>query len=84
MWHPLTVTGQMALTWYIGHILLGLGALVAFGVVVKNRRCEVVHEPGEGVFVAVEAGIADALEDASMEELVAAMTGALKHDEDRP
>ncbi len=29
-WKPLVATGQMALTWYMGHILIGLGGLVAF------------------------------------------------------
>jgi uncharacterized membrane protein YeiB len=32
-WQPLAATGRMALTWYFAHILLGLGALVAFGLV---------------------------------------------------
>ncbi len=31
MWQPLVATGQMALTWYFAHILLGLGLLVALG-----------------------------------------------------
>jgi uncharacterized membrane protein YeiB len=30
---PLVATGQMALTWYFAHILLGLGAVVALGLV---------------------------------------------------
>ncbi|HKI30797.1 MAG TPA: heparan-alpha-glucosaminide N-acetyltransferase domain-containing protein [Gemmataceae bacterium] len=30
---PLTATGQMALTWYFAHIFLGLGAVVALGLV---------------------------------------------------
>lgn len=29
-WRPLVATGQRALTWYVGHILIGLGGLVAF------------------------------------------------------
>lgn len=28
---PLAATGRLALTWYLAHIVLGLGALVAFG-----------------------------------------------------
>jgi len=31
-WNPLIATGQMALTWYVGHIVLGLGAVVALGL----------------------------------------------------
>jgi uncharacterized protein len=30
-WRPLAATGQMALTWYIAHIVLGLGTVVALG-----------------------------------------------------
>jgi uncharacterized membrane protein YeiB len=30
---PLAATGQMALTWYLAHIVLGLGAVVALGLV---------------------------------------------------
>jgi uncharacterized membrane protein YeiB len=30
-WQPLVATGQMALTWYFAHILLGLGAIGALG-----------------------------------------------------
>jgi uncharacterized protein len=33
LWRPLVDTGQMALTWYFGHIVLGLGAVVALGLV---------------------------------------------------
>jgi uncharacterized membrane protein YeiB len=29
-WGPLAATGQMALTWYFAHIVLGLGTVVAF------------------------------------------------------
>jgi uncharacterized membrane protein YeiB len=32
-WQPLVATGQMALTWYLAHIFLGLGAVVALGLV---------------------------------------------------
>jgi len=32
-WKPLVATGQMALTWYMAHILLGLGGLVALNQV---------------------------------------------------
>jgi uncharacterized membrane protein YeiB len=28
-WQPLAATGQMALTWYFAHIVLGLGSVVA-------------------------------------------------------
>jgi uncharacterized membrane protein YeiB len=31
-WRPLVVTGQMALTWYFGHIILGLGTVVTLGL----------------------------------------------------
>jgi uncharacterized membrane protein YeiB len=31
-WRPLSATGQMALTWYVAHIVIGLGALEALGV----------------------------------------------------
>ena len=33
VWRPLVATGQMALTWYFAHIVLGLGTLVALGLV---------------------------------------------------
>jgi uncharacterized protein len=29
LWQPLAATGQMALTWYVAHIVLGLGTVVA-------------------------------------------------------
>jgi uncharacterized membrane protein YeiB len=32
-WGPLAATGQMALTWYFAHIILGLGTVVALGLV---------------------------------------------------
>lgn len=32
-WAPLVAIGQMALTWYFAHIVVGLGTLVALGVV---------------------------------------------------
>jgi uncharacterized protein len=32
-WQPLAATGQMALTWYFAHIVLGLGTVVALGLV---------------------------------------------------
>jgi uncharacterized protein len=31
-WNPLIATGQMALTWYLVHIVLGLGTIVALGL----------------------------------------------------
>lgn len=30
-WRPLVSTGQMALTWYFAHIVVGLGSLIALG-----------------------------------------------------
>jgi uncharacterized membrane protein YeiB len=33
MWRPLVDTGQLALTWYFAHIILGLGTVVALGLV---------------------------------------------------
>jgi uncharacterized protein len=35
-WQPLAATGQMALTWYFAHIVLGLGAVVALGLVASQ------------------------------------------------
>ncbi|HVC98023.1 MAG TPA: heparan-alpha-glucosaminide N-acetyltransferase domain-containing protein [Pirellulales bacterium] len=32
LWRPLAVTGQMALTWYFAHIVLGLGSIMALGL----------------------------------------------------
>lgn len=32
-WQPFVATGQMALTWYIAHIVIGLGTLEALGLV---------------------------------------------------
>lgn len=32
-WRPLVDTGQMAFTWYFGHIILGLGTVEALGLV---------------------------------------------------
>ena len=32
-WRPLAATGQMALTWYVAHIVIGLGTLEALGMV---------------------------------------------------
>jgi uncharacterized protein len=32
VWRPLAATGQMALTWYFAHIVLGLGTVVALGL----------------------------------------------------
>ena len=36
-WRPLVATGQMALTWYFAHIVVGLGTLVGLGVVGTER-----------------------------------------------
>jgi uncharacterized protein len=35
-WYPLAATGQMALTWYFGHIVIGLGAIVALNMESKE------------------------------------------------
>jgi uncharacterized membrane protein YeiB len=32
LWQPLVATGQMALTWYFAHIVIGLGTVVALGL----------------------------------------------------
>jgi uncharacterized membrane protein YeiB len=32
-WEPLVATGQMTLTWYVAHIVIGLGTLEALGLV---------------------------------------------------
>jgi hypothetical protein len=32
LWQPLVATGQMALTWYFAHIVLGLGTVVELGL----------------------------------------------------
>jgi uncharacterized protein len=36
LWRPVAATGQMALTWYFAHIVLGLGTVVALGLVASQ------------------------------------------------
>jgi uncharacterized protein len=36
LWQPLVATGQMALTWYVAHIVLGLGTVDALGLVASQ------------------------------------------------
>ena len=36
LWWPLVATGQMALTWYVAHIVLGLGTVEALGLVASQ------------------------------------------------
>jgi uncharacterized membrane protein YeiB len=36
LWRPLAATGQMALTWYIAHIVLGLGTVMALDLVASQ------------------------------------------------
>jgi uncharacterized membrane protein YeiB len=36
LWRPLAATGQMALTWYFAHIVLGLGTVVALDLVASQ------------------------------------------------
>ncbi|MGL4424263.1 MAG: DUF418 domain-containing protein, partial [Gemmataceae bacterium] len=33
LWRPFSAMGQLALTWYFAHIIVGLGGLVALGIV---------------------------------------------------
>jgi uncharacterized membrane protein YeiB len=48
-WQPLAATGQMALTWYFAHIALGLGAVVALGLV-SSQPLLVAAGCGAGFF----------------------------------
>jgi uncharacterized membrane protein YeiB len=48
-WQPVAATGQMALTWYFAHIVLGLGAVVAFGMV-NTQPLPVAAGCGVGFF----------------------------------
>jgi uncharacterized membrane protein YeiB len=48
-WQPLAATGQMALTWYFAHIVLGLGAVVALGLV-SSQPLAVAVGCGAGFF----------------------------------
>jgi uncharacterized membrane protein YeiB len=48
-WQPLAATGQMALTWYFAHIVLGLGGVVALGLV-NSQPLPVAAGYGVGFF----------------------------------
>jgi uncharacterized protein len=48
-WQPLAATGQMALTWYFTHIVLGLGGVVALGLV-SSQPLPVAAVCGVGFF----------------------------------
>jgi uncharacterized membrane protein YeiB len=50
-WHALAATGQMALTWYFAHIVLGLGAIVALGLT-NSQTLLVAAGCGAGFFAA--------------------------------
>jgi uncharacterized protein len=49
LWRPLAATGQMALTWYFTHIVVGLGGVVALGLV-SSQRLAVATGCGVGFF----------------------------------
>jgi uncharacterized membrane protein YeiB len=49
-WQPLAATGQMALTWYFAHIVLGLGTVEALGLV-SSQPLPVAAGCGVGFFV---------------------------------
>lgn len=36
-WRPLALTGQMSLTWYFAHIVIGIGTVVALGLAVDQH-----------------------------------------------
>jgi uncharacterized membrane protein YeiB len=48
---PLAATGQMALTWYFAHVVLGLGAVVAHGLV-NSQPLPIAAGCGVGFFAA--------------------------------
>ncbi|OWK36731.1 DUF418 domain-containing protein [Fimbriiglobus ruber] len=48
-WRPLVATGQMALTWYFAHIMLGLGTVVALDLV-GSQSLPVAAGCGVGFF----------------------------------
>jgi uncharacterized membrane protein YeiB len=50
-WAPLAATGQMALTWYFAHIVLGLGAVDALGLV-NSQPLPIAAGCGVGFFAA--------------------------------
>jgi len=49
LWTPLAATGQMALTWYIGHLVIGLGALVALVALGRTGTEPLPRAAGLGV-----------------------------------
>jgi uncharacterized membrane protein YeiB len=53
-WQPLAATGQMALTWYFAHIVLGLGTIVALGLE-GSQPLPVAAGCGLGFFTAAVA-----------------------------
>jgi uncharacterized membrane protein YeiB len=53
-WWPLAATGQMALTWYLAHILLGLGTIVALDLV-NTQSLPVAAACGVGFFATAVA-----------------------------
>jgi uncharacterized membrane protein YeiB len=57
-WLPLAATGQMALTWYVAHILLGLGGFVVSGRVGTES---LPHSAGLGVLFFVIALVCSTL-----------------------
>jgi uncharacterized protein len=50
IWQPLIATGQMALTWYFAHIVLGLGTVVSLGLE-STASLEVAAATGLAFFV---------------------------------
>jgi uncharacterized membrane protein YeiB len=50
----LVATGQLAFTWYVGHIFLGLGAVIALGLT-EQRPLAVGMATGAGFFVGAAA-----------------------------
>jgi uncharacterized membrane protein YeiB len=54
-WQPLAATGQLALTWYFAHIVLGLGTVEALGLV-NSQSLPVAVGWGVGFF-AVAVGL---------------------------
>jgi uncharacterized membrane protein YeiB len=49
-WQPLAATGQMALTWYFAHIVLGLGTVEVLGLV-NSQSLPVAAGCGVGFFI---------------------------------
>jgi uncharacterized protein len=46
---PAVATGQLAFTWYVGHILIGLGAVIALGLT-EDRPVALGVAAGVGFF----------------------------------